>query len=269
MSDNTLRAGLFQFAPKFGDVQTNLATLCSALKGARADLIVLPELALTGYAFQNRQELASLAEEPTDSPSVEALAHLCQENSFHLVTGFAEKSGDKLFNSALHISPGGVLNVYRKIHLFNREKAYFDPGDRALETFDLNGVKIGTMVCYDWAFPEVARVLALQGADIICHPSNLVLTHGQQAMKIRSLENGLYTITCNRFGSDSRPNGSTEFTGGSQIAGPKGRLLYQASPDQPELFIAELDITQARDKRLTPNDDLILDRRPDFYPNIS
>ena len=268
MSDNTFRAGIFQFAPKFGDIQTNLASVCTVLKGARADLIVLPELAFTGYAFQDRNELASLAEEPTDSTTVKTLTHLCQENSFHLVTGFAEKSGDKLFNSAFHIGPDGVLDIYRKLHLFNREKTYFDPGDKPLQTFDLNGVKIGMMVCYDWAFPEVARVLALQGADLICHPSNLVLSHGQQAMRIRSLENGLYTFTCNRFGSDVRSNGSTEFTGKSQIVGPKGTILFQASPDQPELFIAELNITLARDKKLTPNDDLLSDRRPEFYPNI-
>ena len=121
------------------------------------------------------------------------------------------------------------------------------------------------MVCYDWAFPEVARSLALQGADILCHPSNLVLPWGQQAMQVRCLENGVYAVTANRFGTDARPRGEVTFTGGSQIVGPRGEVMQQATKGQEALYITELDLAKARDKRIAPLNHLIDDRRPEFY----
>jgi len=259
------KVGFYQFAPDFGQVELNLSKVTSALTGVDADLIVLPELPFTGYYFQDRAELATLAENPLDSPTVTALVELCRKNNFHLVTGFAEKSADNIFNSALLIGSEGIIKTYRKLHLFNTEAEYFDPGDKPLEVIDLGDVKIGLMVCYDWAFPEVARTLALQGAEILCHPSNLVLAWGQQAMLIRCLENGLFAVTANRLGSDNRSRGTVSFTGQSQLAGPKGALLHRAEATQEALFVVEIDLEQARDKSVTPNDDLLKDRRPEFY----
>jgi predicted amidohydrolase len=260
-----LRIGYFQFAPRFGEIETNLATVLAGLQGAEADIIVLPELPFTGYYFQDRNELASLAEAPHAAPTVEALTALCRDNDFFLVTGFTEKAGDKLYNSALLIGPQGLLHCYRKLHLFNTETEYFDAGDTPLAIHEVRGARIGIMVCYDWAFPEAARSLALQGADIICHPSNLVLPWGQQAMRIRSLENGVYSITANRFGTDARPRGSVTFTGGSQITGPRGEVIHQANKEEQALFIADLDLAKARDKRIAPLNHLVDDRRPEFY----
>jgi len=124
------------------------------------------------------------------------------------------------------------------------------------------------MVCFDWAFPEVARVLALKGAELLCHPSNLVLTHCQQAMITRCLENSIFAVTTNRYGSESFPGGTLDFTGQSQIVSPEGKLIYRAKPDEEELFIAELDVRKSREKRITPNNDLINDRRPDYYHTL-
>ena len=264
-----LRAGFFQFAPKFGEVETNLSKAVSALRGAEADIIVLPELAFTGYLFQNRSELASLAQEPAKSEIVSSLVALCRDRDFYLVTGFAEKSADKIFNSALVIGGNGILHTYRKLHLFNTEKEYFDPGNTALDTIELRGAKIGVMVCFDWAFPEVARVLALQGADILCHPSNLVLTHCQQAMIIRCIENSVFAITANRFGSDIRPRGALTFTGQSQLVAPKGKLFYRAKPEEEKLFIAEIEVSKARHKWMTERNNLLEDRRPEYYSQLT
>ena len=261
----SLRVGYFQFAPRFGEIEANLATVLAGLKGAKADIIVLPELPFTGSYFQDRSELASLAENPHASPAVDALVALCWENNFFLVTGFTENAGGKLYNSALLIGPEGLIHTYRKLHLFNTETEYFDPGDTPLVTHTIRGVSIGIMVCYDWAFPEVARSLALQGADIICHPSNLVLPWGQQAMQVRCLENGIYAITTNRIGSDTRPRGKVSFTGQSQIAGPRGEILHRAEKEGETLFIMDINPEQARDKRIAPNNHLIEDRRPEFY----
>jgi len=265
MSDLTRKIGFYQFAPEFGALSANLSTVVTALDGAAADIIVLPELAFTGYSFQDRKELATLAEDPASSPTVSTLTQLCRNNNFHLITGFAEKSGDKIFNSALLISREGILQTYRKLHLFNTESEYFDPGDTPLQVIEINGIQMGLMICYDWAFPEVARTLALQGADLICHPSNLVLPWCQQAMLTRCMENGVFAITANRIGADIRPRGTLNFTGQSQIAGPKGILIHQASTTEETLFITTIDLAPARDKKVTPLSDLLGDRRPEFY----
>lgn len=264
-----VRVGFFQFAPKFGDVATNLSKVVSALRGAKADIVVLPELAFTGYFFQNRSELASLAQDPATSTVVHSLIELCRDNDFCLVTGFAEKSADKIFNSALAVGSGGILHTYRKLHLFNTEKEYFDPGDTQLDTIEFRGVKIGILVCYDWAFPEVSRVLALQGADLLCHPSNLVLTYCQQTMRTRCLENSVFAVTANRFGSDIRPRGTLTFTGQSQLVGPEGELVYQSKPMAEELFITEIDLSRARDKSMTERNSLLGDRRPEYYHELT
>ena len=173
------KIGFYQFAPEFGQVGRNLARVVSALRTVDADLIVLPELAFTGYYFGDRAELEPLAEDPSDSAIVESLVSLCRERDLYLVTGFAEKHLDKCFNSALLLGPEGLIHVYRKIHLFNTEKNCFDPGDTPFRVNEVRGVRVGMMICFDWIFPEVARILALEGADILCHPANLVLTYCQ------------------------------------------------------------------------------------------
>jgi predicted amidohydrolase len=264
-----LKIGFFQFEPKFGEVETNLAKVLSALENVDADLVVLPELAFTGYYFQHRSELMSMAEDPETSATVEGLTRLCRERDFFLVTGFAERSADKLFNSALLIGAHGVLHTYRKLHLFNTEKDYFDPGDTPLETIDVRGAKIGMMVCFDWAFPEVARILSLQGADILCHPSNLVLDWCQKAMVTRCLENAVFAVTANRIGTDVRSHGELKFTGKSQVTAPKGDIVYRAAPDKEELYIVEIDLSLARNKLMTQKNDLFRDRRPEFYASLS
>jgi len=260
-----MKVGYYQFSPEFGKPLQNLERIHKALSGVSADIIVLPELALTGYYFENRQELLSLAEDVSESSTVESLATLCGDNDVYLVTGFAEKERDKLYNSALLIGPDGVIHTYRKLHLFNTEKEYFDPGDTPLQPIEVRGARVGLMICFDWVFPEVARILALKGADLLCHPSNLVLTYCQEAMRTRCLENGVFAVTANRNGMDVRPRGKLVFTGQSQIMSPKGELIACSDARSEGLVVREIDIHSARDKRLTDNNDLVKDRRPDYY----
>lgn len=268
-----LKVGFFQFNPEFGRVRKNLETVLETLEGVRADIIVLPELPFTGYYFKDRNELANLAEPLDDSSTIDALQRLCRRQQLHLVTGFAEKkvdreNSDQIFNSALLIGPEHVVHTYRKLHLFNTEKDYFDPGDTPLTVSLVGDVRVGMMVCFDWAFPEVARILALKGADIICHPSNLVLTHCQQAMCTRALENGVFTVTANRYGIESRLQGELTFTGQSQITDPLGKRLCTAKPQEECLSVVEIDVSRARDKQLTTKNNLFEDRRPDKYQSL-
>ena len=262
------RVGYYQFCPLFGQVELNLQRVVAALCVADADLIVLPELAFTGYCFRNRDELGTLAEDPLTSPTIEALVELCRAREFHLVTGFAERHDDKCFNSALLLGPRGILHTYRKLHLFGTEKDCFDQGDLPLEVSSVHGVKIGMMVCFDWIFPEVARLLTLRGADLICHPANLVLTFCQQAMTIRCIENLIFAVTANRRGTETRSHTELTFTGQSQIVAPRGAVLHRAPTDCDELYVVGIDVAQARDKHLTDRNDILADRRPGYYREL-
>jgi predicted amidohydrolase len=262
---NEMRIGYYQYCPEFGAPAQNLERVQDTLAGINADIIVLPELAFTGYFFEDRKELKDLAEDVSDSQTVIGLSKFCRDNDFHLVVGFAERQKDKLYNSALVIGPLGLIHTYRKLHLFNTEKEYFDPGDTPLGIVKIRGAKVGVMICFDWAFPEVARVLALQGSDLICHPSNLVLTHCQKAMLTRSLENSVYSVTANRTGKEIRPRGELSFTGNSQIVGPKGNIMAQSNSHEDKVVVQEIDLAIARDKSITENNDLFGDRRPEFY----
>ncbi len=264
-----MKAGFYQFRPVFGKIEQNLTRIVKNLSNISADLIVLPELPYTGYYFKDREEVRSLSEELSSSKIIDTLSRMCKKNNYNLVTGFAEKYKDRYFNSAVLIGPEGVIHTYRKLHLFNHEKNWFDAGDIELSVQSVRGVTIGMMVCFDWIFPEVTRCLALQKADIICHPSNLVLDYCQQAMITRSLENSVFTITANRFGADERSRGTLNFTGKSQICSPRGEVIYRAKSDEEILYITEIDPGAARDKLITENNHLLSDRRPEFYTDIS
>lgn len=259
------RVGFYQFRPRFGAARANCDRVLSRLRGVEADLVVLPELCFTGYLFRDRRELRSMAEDPARSGIVDDLVALCRESGMHVVTGFAEKAGNRCFNSALLLGSRGPRQTYRKIHLFNEEKRWFDAGDRPFSVSRVRGVGVGLMICFDWAFPEAARALALGGADLVAHPSNLVLDHCQRVMPARCVENGVYSVTVNRFGEDRRPHGKVRFTGRSQVAGPRGEVIHQAPSQKEQLFLCDIDPARARDKMITPRNHLLRDRRPRFY----
>lgn len=264
-----LKVGYYQFKPVFGEIEKNLRKILNALRKVDADLIVLPELAFSGYYFKDRDEVKSLAEDPNHSSTFESLISLCKERNFHLVTGFAEKAPDKYFNSASLIGPRGIIHTYRKLHLFNEEKNWFDPGDIPLQIQEVRGARLGIMICFDWIFPEVMRILSIQGADIICHPSNLVLDYCQETMLSRCIENSVFAITTNRFGEERRPHGTLKFTGKSQIVAPKGVLLHRSPAQREAIYVTQIDPQLARDKNITGLNQIMADRRPEFYTPLT
>jgi len=262
-----MNVGFVQNHPRFGDIGHNLARLDALMENVTADLIVLPELFSTGYQFTSRQEALELAE-PLESggPTLEWLARAARRTGATLVAGLAEKDGGRVYNSAVLAGPGGVIGRYRKAHLFDSEKAVFDPGDLPLSVFDIGPARVGVMICFDWRFPETARTLALGGADIIAHPSNLVLRHCPDAMITRCLENRVFAITADRVGAEERVAGQPlRFIGQSQVVDPDGNVLHRASSDREEVKVLTVDIRRAREKHINPNNDLFADRREDLY----
>ena len=122
------------------------------------------------------------------------------------------------------------------------------------------------MICFDWFYPEAARTLALQGADIIAHPSNLVLPHCPDSMVTRCLENRVFSVTANRIGSEARGGKDRlTFIGMSEVVSPRGHILHRASREAEDLTIVEIDPTEARTKAINSYNDLLRDRRPALY----
>src|SRR5207302_2067138 len=204
--------------------------MCHRLSTVECDLMVLPELFNTGYQFVSVDEVRALAEEIPGGPTTERLRKLAAERRTHVVAGLAERAGNRLFNSAVLVGPGGLIGVYRKTHLFFEENLFFSPGDTGFPVFDIGPARVGLMVCFDWFFPESARTLALKGAQVIAHPSNLVLPWAPEGMKIRSLENRVFSATADRVGSER----GLGFIGSSQVVAPNGELYFRLSRDQAQ-----------------------------------
>jgi predicted amidohydrolase len=260
------KVGVVQFRPLFLNVQENLKKLENLLSSVQADLLVLPELATSGYLFKNKQELEAVAESAVDGVTVRFFKKLAKEMNTSYVVGFAEKEGKQYYNSSLLANPDGQVFIYRKTHLFFEEKQWFQPGNLGFNVFAAkNGVKVGLMICFDWIFPESSRTLTLRGAQIIAHSANLVLPWCQQAMITRSLENQVFSITANRIGTEVNGESELTFTGMSQILSTKGEILHRCTEQEETVQIVEICPEKADDKQITKYNHLFSDRRPELY----
>lgn len=269
-----MRVGFVQMDCRFGESEKNTEKAIGLLSEQKADLWVLPELFHCGYQFVSKKEVAELAEPVPTGPTVQRLIKAARENQTYLVAGLAEKSGERFYNASILVGAKGVVGLYRKIHLFYEEKRWFRPGDLPFQVHSIGyhpavggrrQARVGMMVCFDWVFPESARTLALLGADIIGHPSNLVLPYCPDAMVTRCIENRVFAITANRVGAESRKGETLTFIGRSEVVDSKGKVLYRASDRGEEARVVEIDPTAARNKSLNRFNDLLKDRRPKFY----
>ncbi len=251
-----MQAGFVQINSRLFDVECNIDRALHLIGRKRAGLIVLPELFNTGYNFRNRGEVASVAEPIPAGPTTQALKDFSKRAGTMVVAGIAERKGGSFYNSAVVVKNGKCLGAYRKVHLFFNEKRFFKPGNN----FKVFG-KVGVMICYDWYFPESARSLMLKGAEVIAHPSNLVLSNCPEAMKTRALENRVYAITADRVGTER----GLRFTGKSEIVNPRGEIMYRASGTNEECVVRKIDLAKARNKTVTPRNNLISDRAPRAY----
>lgn len=265
-----MKAGFLQFEPIFCKPEENIKRIKELVSDIDFDLLVMPELANSGYLFSSRSELEACAEEIPNGAFCEALKKIAADKNGFIVCGICEREGDKFYNSAILVTPNGEILTYRKIHLFYEEKNWFEPGNYPLEAIEIENermgkVKIGMMICFDWIFPETARTLAIKGAQIICHPSNLVLQFCQQAMYARAVENRIFTITANRTGSEENGGKKLDFTGVSVMIDPKGNYLARGSASGNEYIICEIDPAAAISKDITELNNIFEDRRKEFY----
>ncbi len=261
-----IQAGIIQFEPLLGDPDANLNKAAGLLSQASdAQLVVLPELANSGYNFTSKKQAFDLSEPINDSPFVKMLLDWAEKNDQFIVAGLNERDQNKLYNTAVLVGPEGMVGKYRKMHLFWNEFDFFEKGDTGLPVFEVDGCKLGILICFDWIFPEAWRILALKGAEVICHPSNLVLPYAQQAVPAHCLMNRFYALTANRYGTE----GNVTFSGHSFISDPLGKTVYTAPPAADDIHLEELDLGLSRQKQITPRNHAMDDRRPDQYQYLT
>jgi len=267
----TTRVTCCQIPLNIGDTTGNRTTSRAAIEEAARDgaqIVVLPELASSGYVFADRAELVSLAE-TREGPAITEWANLAASFDLTIVAGFPEAAGDKVYNSAVVVDPSGVRGVYRKAHLWDSENAVFDRAEDLPLVVDTAHGRIGVMVCYDIEFPEWVRAVALDGADLLCAPVNWPLLprpDGERPTEqVRALAgagmNRLAIAVADRVGVER----GQDWIGGSVIIDADGYPMALAQYGKPGSITVDIDLAQSRVKRFNANNDVHGDRRTDLY----
>jgi 5-aminopentanamidase len=256
-----------------GQVVRNRARARRAIEQAAAggaELIVLPELTPSGYVFRDAVEASSFAETP-DGPTVREWRALSRRLGVVIIGGFCEHGpSDTLFNSAAIVERGQLLATYRKAHLWDEETLIFTAGDQPPPVVDTSVGRVGTMICYDLEFPEWTRLAALAGADLLAAPTNWPLAPrpgGERPMEVIRVQaaasvNRMFIVAADRCGEER----SVAWVGGSVIVDPDGfPLAGPVAVDEERNLYADVDLGQARDKKISKHNDVLADRRPDLY----
>jgi predicted amidohydrolase len=265
-----------QMEPKILDTDRNL-TRCLELtriaSGEGARLIVLPECALSGYAFSSLEEAVPFCE-TVPGPSTDRIAETCRQLDVHVVIGMLERDGRGCYNAAALLGPPGLLGKYRKTHLpYLGVDRFLERGDSPPRVFETGIGRIGVGICYDVMFPEHARVLALGGADVLALPTNWPEQREhipEHVVPARAAENRIFVVAANRVGIER----GTRFIGTSVIAHcAKGAVLARGTADEEEVLYADLNLAEARDKHvvIAPGEfefNIVRDRRPELYGRI-
>ena len=273
MIGSILKVAAIQFEPMIGQKERNVDKMMKLIGKATdqgAKLIVLPEMANTGYVIATREEAYELAEPVPGGPTAKELEEIARENKVYIVSGILEKDGINLYNAAIFVGPEGYIGKYRKNHLWDVDKIWAEPGDLGFPIFKTPFGRVGIMICYDGWFPETTRIYNLQGADIVCDPANWIVVPemitAEKPIPVyvhmtMAHVNGMFIVCADRIGME---RGIT-FLGNSCICGPGGLVAGPASFDKEEILIAEINLTDARRKQWGPFNHIILDRRTDLY----
>ncbi|MDE2344775.1 MAG: nitrilase family protein [Betaproteobacteria bacterium] len=277
-SRNMVRVACLQMEPHVGEKDANLDTSLGLIEQAAANgakLLVLPELCNSGYVFKSREEAFYLAEPIPDGPTVRSWEAAAASHDVYIAAGIAERDGDSLYNAAVLIGPSGYIGKFRKVHLWNEETLYFEPGNLGFPVFHTPIGRIGMAICYDGWFPEAYRLNALAGADIVCVPTNWVPIPGQaegrEAMAnilvmAAAHSNSLFIAAADRVGTER----DQPFEGQSLIVSYTGwPVAGPASRTQQEIIYADVNLQDARRGRNWNDFNQVLrDRRTDVYDEM-
>lgn len=251
--------------------QERVAAAVAEAAGRGAELVVLPELMSSGYAFVDHREAWEWAE-PADGPTMRTWAQLAADHEIVLVGGFCERAGERLFNSAAIVDSSGLRAVYRKAHLWDRERLIFAAGDAAPPIVDTSVGRISTMICYDLEFPEWVRIPALTGAQLLAAPVAWPAlgrpVAGERPAEVVRVQadagmNRLPVVACDRV----REERGVGWVGGTVLTDADGAVLAGGwGSEREEIMVADVDLSVADDKRVGGLSDIHADRRVDLYP---
>jgi predicted amidohydrolase len=278
MPESPVRVACIQFEPKIGEKQRNVERsleLIAAAASRGTQLVVLPELCNTGYVFESRREAFGMAETIPDGSTVRAWAESARSHGLYIVAGITELADQALFNSAAVVGPEGFVGVYRKNHLWGEENLFFEPGNLGVPVFRTPIGRIACAICYDIWFPEVFRLAALQGADILCVPTNWVPMADQPAdlpvmANVLAMggahSNSIFVAAADRVGIEREQ----PFIGNSLIVSCTGwPVAGPASRDGEDVLVADLNLSDARRKRnWNAFNQVLRDRRTDVYDEM-
>ncbi|WP_331732865.1 nitrilase family protein [Streptomyces sp. NBC_01718] len=276
------RVAVIQFEPQVGleNLKANATAVEQRLNAAGesgANLVVLPELATTGYVFETREEAFAHSETLPDGPSLQMFERLAAQHSMYIVGCIVERDGERLYDTAVLVGLDGYIGRYRKTHLWNTEKLWFTPGDEGFKVFDTRIGRIGLLVCWDIWFPETARIVSQMGADIICIPTGWVWTPpplydasgvcmAAHLTITAAHVNNVFIATADRTGRER----GAGFMGNSLIASTNGWPIDRvAGPDEDTIIYADVDLTATRTAPIWNQlNDLHRDRRTDLYDQM-
>jgi predicted amidohydrolase len=271
----TIRVAACQIDPQLGEVDRNLEHIervVAEAAAAGAKLVVLPEAAVTGYVFESLDEALTVAQRAV-AVAEQRLADAALKAGVALIVGTLEAEAREVFNTALIFSGDGRRFRYRKMHLpYLGVDRFATPGPDAPEVYDLAGMRVGVLICYDLRFPEAARICALEGADLVALPTNWpvgVQFHPGIFAPARAAENHVYLLACDRVGEER----GTTFIGRSILLDCNGKELAVASDTEEAILFGEVDPDLARQThhRRIPGEhewDTINDRRPGLYGRL-
>lgn len=271
----TVSVAGIQMDIKRGDPAGNLAKVSEHIRERSKEgvfLTVFPEAVVSGYCFDSLEEILPFAE-TVPGPSVDAVEKICKELKVATVLSLLERENDLVFNSSVLIGPNGIVGKYRKVHLpFLGADRFTAMGDKPFQVHEVEGIRVGMMICYDGTLPESCRIQALQGADLVVLPTNWGVGAERvpkYVINTRALENHLYFLAVNRVGEE---NGST-FIGHSTFCDPKGDTIDSLVSREEGVIRGEVDVSQARNKKIVriPGKvelDYVEDRQPKFYSRL-
>lgn len=257
------------------DPAGNRRLLTDAVERAASDganIVVLPELASTGYRFERPRELEAVAER-ADGETIREWHRLASEHDLVIVGGFVEAGQDGVFhNSAAVVDASGLRAIYRKAHLWDRESEWFASGADAPAVVDTRFGRIGVVICYDLEFPEWVRMAALAGTDILCAPVNWPLfprPNGERPAEVVKVQadaavNRIYIAACDRAGTER----GTQWLGGSVIVDADGFPLTELCLGAVGTIMAAIDVAEASDKSIGDRNNVFGDRRPELYRGL-
>ncbi len=271
----TIRVAACQIDPQLGEVDRNLEHIervVAEAATAGAGLVVLPEAAVTGYVFENLDEALTVAQRAV-AVAEQRLADAAVGAGVALIVGTLEAEAREVFNTALIFTGDGRRFRYRKMHLpYLGVDRFATPGPDAPEVYDLAGMRVGVLICYDLRFPEAARICALEGADLVALPTNWpvgVQFHPGIFAPARAAENHVYLLACDRVGEER----GTTFIGRSMLLDYNGKELAVASDTEEAILFGDVDPDLARQTHHSriPGEhewDTINDRRPGLYGRL-